>query len=618
MNTPVVRFNIVNQSFSVASILRGISGAEGITLRGPYAKPDLLITSWPQFLKVYGGYISNSDFPLLCKRAFDRGSQLRINKIGHYTNISDASTLDAIKASMIKVNKITFSASLVSGNSYALTINGTPIVPVVFATDSDTTMAAIATTIKASPYVKDAFVSLVSGTNQDDRSIIVIPENSTLSLTSSLVTSGSSQATTTITQITGVTNTNGDPLFTISPKYPGLDYNNLVFTVSNASNGDSAYFNLAISHTNDSSLAESYSNINIPTNPNPTVVLSHYLDDVKKASQLLDFTYLDLSSLTDQQRPVNGIYYFNGGSNGTAPILADYTGDSAGGTGLYAFDAVDDILQISVPELSDTTLHAAGAAYADNRKDLMYFGHLSNANTTQAALVADRVATGINSYYAALFAGGLKISDPDSGLEREISEMGDILGIMTVNDEQGPWLSPAGVNRGTIPNALGVVNNFGTTAKFNDLNVLTNRQVNMVIQKDGLIYLNGNYTAVLSNSKLSFMSAVRFLIFLQKSLSPTLQRYLQEPADIPTFKAIFREVEPFMDSLVTQRAIYSYRWLGDQDAKKIEDCVINNLTDLDNGKYKVKLYLKIIPSMQEIDVDLIVTATSVNFDNLNQ
>ncbi len=613
MNAPKVSFNITNLSFSVASILKGISCVEGITLRGPFAKPELLITSWAQFLKVYGGYITNSDFPLLCKRAFDRGAQLRVSRVGHYTTITNASSLDAVKAAEVAPKIITFDAALVTANVYNLTINGTPIAPVTFATDSDTTMAAIATAIKAvSTYVSDAFVIPVTAGVTNDRVIMVFPKTTSLVLTASAVTLGASQAGTAITSSSSIVSAANVNLFNVAPKYAGVDYNNLTVIISAASNGNANYFNMSIVHALDSTLTETYSNLIIPGNP--TVNGSTYLDEVKNASQLLDFTYLDLSATVGQQRPVNETFYFNSGSDGTVPVALDYVGDSGAKNGFYAFDVVDDALQIAAPEMSDNTIHLGGSAYTAARKDLVYFAHLANSNTTAATLITARQTTNIDSLYTAFFAGGLQITDPVTGATKNISEIGDILGVAAYNDSFAVWFSMAGVNRGLISNALGVVNNFGGTALYNNLNQLANAQVNMVIVQDNQIYLNGNYSAVLANSKLSFLNAVRFIIYLQKSLAPTLRRYLQEPGDIPAFKALYREVEPFLNDLITGRAIFEYSWQGDQDAKSLDDLQINNTTDLDNGKYKVRLFLKIVGSLQEIVVDITVTSTGVSFE----
>lgn len=622
-NAPKVSFNIVNLSFTVAQQVLGISCVQGITLRGPFAKPDLLIGSWPQFVNLYGGYIPSSDFPLLCKRAFDRGAQLRVSRVGHYTTITDKSSLDADKAVLSKITRINFSAALVTANVYNLTVNGTPISPVTFATDSNTTMAAIVTALKAtnlSAYIKSVWADTSVTPPSDIRNIYIIPKAGvTLALTASAVTLGASQATTTISIInefgggspyTAIINGSNQALFVAQPKYEGVDYNNLSIIFSAASNGNAAYFNMSIVHENESGLTETYQNLTIPGQP--TVGESTYLDGVKLASQLMDFTYLDLSATVGQNVPKFYTYAFTDGSNGTAAAATDYAGDASGQNGFNAFDVVDDALQFAAPEISTTSVLIAGAAYAQNRQDMLFIGTLGLAATTVSALLAARQATNVDSYFTMFTGGGLSITDPVNGLAKSISEVGDVLGIMAVNDNMvGPWAQPAGITRGAIPNVLGVVNNFGSNGQYNLMNQLVQQQINMVVNSSGQVYLNTANTAIFSSSKLSFVGSVRFLLWLKQTLAPTLKRYLQEPGDIPTFKALFIEVEPFFDDLVSKGALNQYAWQGDQDAKDLQHLTVNNTNDLDQGKYKVELYLDMPSPLQEITVDLTVTASNV-------
>lgn len=615
-NTAQVNFSVLDLSFSVANVLKGISCVEGVTKRGPFANAELLITTWAQFTRVYGGYITNSDFPLLCKRAFDRGAQLRVNRVGHYTDITDKDSLDAITASVSPIAKVELDDDFVTGNSVVITINGTSLPAVAFNTDSDTTADDIvAATLNGFPtLVQDVILEpLAPGYN-----LSIIPISNTVIDTGTpiiVTTGGASQPVATNSEVTGIVDVTGTVLFEVNIKYPGLDYNQITVTIGPASNGNTNYFNLYINHLEDSQLNEVYSNLTIVGTP--TVADSHYLDTAKLASQLVNFVYADLSALTGPLRPFDYSYYYGGGSDGTAPVLADYIGDSVAGNGFRVFDVVDDAYQFCAPELSNATLHIAGAAYIETRKDMMYLAHLDNGLTTAAAYIAERDGTLINSYYVQFFGGGLVISDPVTGAEKQISELGDILGIINYSDNQGgPWLSYAGVNRGFITNALKVVNNFGPPAKFNDLNQLANHQINMVVVKNNQLYLSGNFSGVIANSKLSFVNVVRTLLFIQKSIRPTLERYLEEPNDIPTFKRLFREVEPFFNQMVVDGALYSYRWDGDQNITKIEDVVVNTPTGIDNGIYKVKLFLKIVATMNEIEVQMVIAPTGVSFDTL--
>lgn len=620
-NAPKVDYNIVNLSYTVAQQVLGISCVEGITVRGPFARPDLLIGNWAQFINLYGGYLPSSDFPLQCKRAFDRGAQLRVNRVGHYSTITNSSTLDATKSSIQLISRINFSAALITSNKYNVTINGVPMAEVTFATDSNTTMAAIVNALKAvglSAYIKDAWSDVGAGTT-DIRNIYITPKTGvTLAITASAVTLGASQATTTISVInqfdsgayTAVIGGTNNALFKVAPKYQGSDYNNLSIIFSDALNGNADYFNMSIVHALEPSLNESYSNLIIPGNP--TIAESHYLDTVMLASQLVDFTYLDLSGSTGQQVPKDFTYDFTGGSNGTSPVALDYVGDSAGKNGFNSFDVVDDTLQFAAPEMSDNVVHVGGGAYAEGRQDMIYIAHLSNAITTATGYCAARQATNINSYFTMFTGGGLSVTDPVTGLPKDISEVGDVLGIMAVNDNvEGPWAQPAGLNRAIIPNVLKVVNNFGSSGLYNNMNQMVNQQINMVVNANNAVYLNSANTGTFTSSKLSFVATVRYLCWLKKTLSPTLVRYLQEPGQIPIFKALFKEVEPFFDNQVTIGALLGYDWQGDQDAKDLQHLSINNNNDLDQGKYKVRLYLSKASPLQEITVDLTVVGSNV-------
>jgi hypothetical protein len=69
-----------DQSFNVARLLKGIIGVQGVTKRGPINGASTLMTSWPQFQKLYGGLMTTTDFPLYCKLMLDAGVKLRVKR----------------------------------------------------------------------------------------------------------------------------------------------------------------------------------------------------------------------------------------------------------------------------------------------------------------------------------------------------------------------------------------------------------------------------------------------------------------------------------------------------------------------------------------------------------
>jgi len=521
-NAAQFQFQEIDQSFFVASKIRGLAAVAVRTKRGPYGVTDEVMTSWPQFKKIYGGEISTYDDPTLVKRALARGAILRINKIGHYTTIGNPATLDAVKA--------------------ALDATG------------------------PNDFGYDAAV----------------------------------------------------PCFNLVIKNAGADYNKVTCAIANASNGDTNSFNVTVTHSEDTELNELYENLKIVGAP--TVADSNYAKVIAEGSNLVNVVYSDLSGAgAGPHRPDNGSWNMVGGTDGGTIVDTDWIGDSGAKNGVYALDRFDDFEAFGALGNDAAATLTAYGNYAKNREDCVAFLHLANSNNTVATLQSARTATNLDTRFCAFFSGGLRINHPITpGTTKDISELGDVIGAaMKSSAEYGEWYSFAGAQRGFIDNALTVVNNFTAIA---DQNLLAQRGINSVVAKNGQIIIKGNFTGQLASSRKSYLNVVKLLIFIRKSLSPTFDKYLEQPNDFRTFREIYNEVDPFLLSLVgnDKRALVDYAWKGDQFATKDADLEINNRADLDQGKYTAELHMKEVVSLQTLIVKIISSPSGTSFeDNLN-
>ena len=515
-NAAQVKFKTDNLTQVVKSPASGITFVLGQSEKGPFAKPDSIINTWPQFIEEYGGLMGTSIAPLLVKRMLEKGAPIRFSRVGHYTDVTDSSTLVATKA---------------------------------VASDD-----------------------VVDGLNE---------------------------------------------LFELVPKNPGAWGNGLNVFITVGSNGGAEYFNISITHDTDTTVNEVYKNLII--DGAPSAANSNYLSDIVNYSKYFDVVYKDLSASAIDAPfiPAPIAITFSTGTDATGVVATDYIGDSSSLTGFHAFDNYDDAMQIIVADSIEDTVHQAGAAYATLRKDIFYFLHLSNLITDKTSIIAKRDALLLDTKFAAIFGGGLTVLNPTNNQKISIEAITDICALASNSDtEFGEWYSFAGPNRGVIDNALGVINNFGSPARALDLNDLANRQVNMIINRNNGIKLWGNFTAQLKTDQESQLSIARLVVFLQKSLKPLLEGYLEEPNDIPTWKRIYYTVRPFLDTMVTKRALFSYLWQGDQDAASLNNLTINNATDVGQGKYKIKFSIKPIASIQEISVTITLVDGSVSFETL--
>lgn len=608
-NTAKVNFSVTNLTQNVSTPAKGITFMAGPTELGPVANPETVIKSWAAFKKTFGGLVDGNNFPLICKRALDGGAQLRINRIVHYTDPSDQSTADGTEAVLADYGKLTFDADLVALNQIDITIDGEDMESVTFATDSDTTMEAIATALEAMDVIKDAWVveatpkRVIKYTVSDATAPEPTVDSATVTLGASQANITDSYAADTITNITD------EDLFTFVAKYQGAGYNAFRVKIEDASNGQAEYFNLSIYSTNDSSILEQYKNLTIPAG-GQTVANSTYLDDVINNSKYVTVTYSDTTAVTGNLYPVRHDQQFDAGTDGTTPAVADYIGDSAGATGLYAFDAYDDAMQFMFPNLTGWDFHNSAAAYAAARGDIQYDAWGGDDDEASTA-VTNRTSYPVQTKFCNIYYGLVQVIHPVTGAKVEISPMGDLAACISRSDlNYGEWWSYAGQTRGVLPGILKVVKNFGTPGKKDDLQTLAQNQINAIVQRNGNIFLSGNFTSQVVDDQEKFTNVARLIIYLQKALGPTLETFLEDPNDPVTWKRIYYTVKPFLDDLLSQRAYYGYSWEGDQDVVSVDDVQVNDPVDVSNGIYKVNLTVSPIPGLQEISVNIILTQGS--------
>jgi hypothetical protein len=633
MKTGNVNFQVVNEAFGIAEPPVGILFLGGICKRGPVNDPSTIITSQKQFRNIFGNIDIADDFPLLANRALGRGASLRVNRItdgsgvisesgligmggltGAVAEVGTISCVSSTSAGVVLAQRYFLISAGNGGTDYYFWFTGAidPGIPgrvgVEIPLVGDKTAAEVATLVHDALEATGKFTCTVL-------SNVVTYTCVTAGITTN-ASAGNSGFTMNVTT-QGVAGTPATALFQMFSKYPGADYNNLVMTISNASNQNADYFNLTMTLSNDSLVVEKYENLYI--DGHPTDVTSTYLSKISINSVLVEPHYHDLSALQGQLRPANGVYLFDQGSDGGGVDLADYIGVQAAKSGYYSWDPFYDSYAVAYPAVSASDLDgiaAAGEAYAQMRKDLLYYQHLDNANVSASAYLSEKVTlSNINSPYIVNIGGGLVITHPISGIKVEISELGDILGNMAyVHKNFSIWSSFFGMQRGVIPGVLGVVNNFGSPALLADLDLLASNQINMVINRSGINMLWDDYTGQAAPSPENFACLMNLIFFIQKALKPTLESFLGEPTDFTLLKTIWFEVKPFLESLVTGRALSSFQWNGDQFATNFAQLVVNTPGDMQQGKIAIELKIVTIAPLKEISVKIILTKAGVTFE----
>lgn len=599
-NTAELIFKEIDNSQQVGAISQNISGVLYDAEMGPINDPSEVITTSSQFVKTFGAIkadLSNEVAFNSLMRAIDRGTALRVANIKHYTNPDDLTTLDAVFAETETTRDFILSAPLVVGQDITVDVG---YQTKTFKVPSNTLAVfdLIFNWLKTDWAVQVNLNGPVLFTKVIDETHFMIVTAKKTNNYNSIDFSFSGVGAPTITTPAGpaeITNQSDEVMFTITPKYPGKKYNDLVVIFE--ANTYSINFDVTIHLNNSGQPPEVYAGVN----------LSNVINKINNESKWLKLTPFDTSGYTGW--PVlkrTTVFRFAEGSDGGPIVTSDIIGSSISKIGFNAFDGYDDIARIGnfIGE-NNFDVDEAGSSYANGRKDLVYFMVLANQGAS--TLINWRNATSINDSFTRIYSAGtgIVVKNRNGTGNITITPLGDLLGIAADSaSKYGPWYSYANSNRGSLNNVMGAGNKWGAAGNAKDLQLLALNQINAIITQDKATMVWGNFTAQPNESLLSYNSIRDLVIYIEKSLRPTLRPFLEEPNDIPTWIHIYNAIHPFFDGLETKRALQSradngWNWRGDQNAASMRELKVNNFADVQQGKYLVMLDLKPVNSLQQ-------------------
>jgi phage tail sheath protein FI len=153
----------------------------------------------------------------------------------------------------------------------------------------------------------------------------------------------------------------------------------------------------------------------------------------------------------------------SGGTDGTGPLTRGDVTDpalAASKAGLYAFDDLDEILNISMPDFAgDVTVSNDLIAYGEQYKNRFAILTTQVGVTPQNAKKFVQFTAQYNTSYAALYYPWVTIYDPitDDGRGLNVPPDGFVAGVFSRTDtNRNVGKAPAGINDGKINGAIGL------------------------------------------------------------------------------------------------------------------------------------------------------------------
>jgi hypothetical protein len=314
-----------------------------------------------------------------------------------------------------------------------------------------------------------------------------------------------------------------------------------------------------------------------------------------------------------------------GGAYDTSAIVdTDYIGDKYASTGIYVFDEFEDFNRIAIPHRSSPAVDLELSAYVTNRRNTVRAILKAPAEITGYGAVDYRKGEGVYSHtpvdnhLCSMVFGDIKLKHPLTGADMNVPAIADALGLKAKRDNLvGEWFASAG-QAYPIPDALGVYYNLGTSARADEYDEVSNAGINSVINhKDFGVVPYDNRTLQKKATLLSHENVSELIVHMVRTIKPLAESVTFQPNDVETWRAVYRRVTPFMDTLVEGRAIWDdYLYQGDQDADTIDDAIINSPEDIDAGGYKFKIAFKPKVALKYINIVFNITNSGVDLESI--
>lgn len=581
-NTPSVNFNFVNNNAQASTPQLGVSHVIARTTKGPFNRPDEVLSTYSQFQAIYGEEIVPDGTISNIKKAFELGSKLRISRVAGGTNPSYG-----------------YAGAYSSGSAEAATVNMT-------------------FTLKNPANAEESIITKMAFRTKEQGSAIVDPSayglNKDFYLKLALAKSAKTYIT--LTQAKAMSEkgeVNNDQILdsrtVISYGTDFVDVATFRDFINNVPNLEIEVMDIVFAPVAPE-LANRYK-------ANGAQGVISLLQDYDNWS----LTVAGASSDLTAEAP--GLFVINEGNNGGASTVE--TWEEAYDAMASYDDAYAVVLSHVHQHIADyTEVYKAVADKMIHTWDAELYVEVPKNNADGTARTEAETKSALETMINTIgqnkaicyFGGGIKYYD-EAGVIRNCDVLGTVLGLGDIAaSNYGPWYSFAGMNRGIVASALGsVMPNLGASSKKNVLQGFAEWYMNLFVIKDTRFYgkrcmLWHSFTSHPKSDSYKFLSVARLNLYVKKQLKPILESYIEEPNIWTTWKNIYYEVKDIFTDLVDRRGISEWTWIGDHDAQSYSDLSINTEADVRAGKYHAQVKFKDIVTMQEITMDIITDAST--------
>lgn len=272
---------------------------------------------------------------------------------------------------------------------------------------------------------------------------------------------------------------------------------------------------------------------------------------------LVDLTVLENMEKTPAK--TTDALFLTGGIDGITGV--DFLGRPDNMTGLHAFDVVDNINIVAMPDIADMVgsrdIILGALNYCKLRKDCFFIADPPHGLTPSQVKefkdgAGSHVGNAFNSSYGALYYPWVFINDPLTGKKKLIPPSGCVAGTYAfVDSSRGVHKAPAGTTDGYLDTVVGVER----IVTKGEQEILNPAGINVIRSLPEGICIWGART-LSADSEWQYVNVRRLLMYIEESLDKGSQWVVFEPNDPSLWGKVKRNLTAFLSRVWRDGALY--------------------------------------------------------------
>ncbi len=254
-----------------------------------------------------------------------------------------------------------------------------------------------------------------------------------------------------------------------------------------------------------------------------------------------------ITAVDSDQRPANGSYPLTDGDDGSGAV--DFIDKTNKKKGLYAFDKVDDINIVAIPDIAglrEIILDCLN--YCKQRKDCFFIAD-PPIGLEPTDIIDFKQGTGayagnaFNNSYGALYYPWVSISDPVTRTKMDIPPSGAVAGTYAHTDStRGVHKAPAGISEGYLDSVIGI-ERIITKGEHDQLHP---KAINVIRSFPGSGICIWGALTLSADAEWKYINIRRLFLFLGESIDEASQWVVFEPNTPALWGNVIRNITAFL------------------------------------------------------------------------